>query len=213
MGKRTTCPGFSLVELLVVAAIVMIVAALAVAAYGRVRQQGDAARCLANLRAIGMAAALYSNDHEGRLPQSSHQGPAQAWQYVLPAYVPDRKVFRSPLSPDPGLAYSYALNDYLTARPYGAAQLDFSRRHVIEAPAATMMFALVTAAYGATDHFHFAESGFGPAVFSAQVATEVIARSGHYLFVDGHVERMPWETLQKELDRPGSRFVRPDGKP
>jgi prepilin-type N-terminal cleavage/methylation domain-containing protein/prepilin-type processing-associated H-X9-DG protein len=214
MGKSRSA--FSLVELLVVMAITGVLVALMVSGLGRAVENARVIQCLANLRAIGVGCAAFSADSDGKLPQSSHQGPAVAWQYVLPAYLDrsDRKVFKSPLGPNPTLAYSYAINDFVTQKPYGASHLDYSRRQSIDQPAQTMHFTLTSKSYGGTDHFHFAdgeEAGYAPAAFSSQVHVNVAGGSGHYLFVDGHVERMRWQTLQSELTRNGSRFVNPAG--
>lgn len=208
---------FTLVELLVVIAIIGLLAALTVGGMQRSLEQARVTQCLANLRAIGAAATLFSAENDGRLPQSSHQGPALSWRTVLPPYFKGgdaRKILVSPLAPNPRQAFSYAINDFLTAHPYGAEELNYSRQQSVGSPARTLFFTLMTAEYGPTDHFHFAdagEAGYAPGAFSAQVQTDVVAGRGHYLFVDGHVELIAWETLKDQLTAPGSRFVDPTG--
>ena len=59
--------GFSAVQLLVAIAIVAILAALLFPAVKSARAQADAARCLGNLRQLGMAGQAFFNDHNGRL--------------------------------------------------------------------------------------------------------------------------------------------------
>jgi len=68
---------FSLVELLVVVAIIGILVAILLPVTGMVRSKGDATQCLSQLRQIGVGINAYVNDHSGRLPGplSSTQGP------------------------------------------------------------------------------------------------------------------------------------------
>lgn len=212
---RKSCSAFSLVEILVAVGVASILVALTTAGIGHALDSSKATQCQGNLRAIGVASALFSADNNGKLPESTHQGPSRAWQYVLPPYLENNlKIFKSPLAPNPTQAYSYAINDFLTAKPYGAPTLDYSRRQSIDRPGETMLFTLTSKSYGGTDHFHFAdgeEGGYTPAAFSSQVHVNVLDGYGHYLFVDGHVDRLRWDALKNELTRPGSRFVNPAG--
>ena len=66
---------FTLIELLVVIAIIAILAGLIMALSGTVRKTTDRTKCLANLRAVGVAINTYAGDHEGILP-----GPLWTWQ-------------------------------------------------------------------------------------------------------------------------------------
>ncbi len=218
-SKTAACShdrAFTLIELLAVLAIVAVLTSFALAGYQRTLDSAKATQCLGHLRAIGVAAALFSSDHDGLFPQSTHQGPGEAWQYVLPAYLEgrDKEVFKSPVAPNPRQDFSYAINDFLTRSPYGAPDLNLSRRQNVGTPTATLFFTLMTAAYGPTDHFHFAsaeDGGASVAGFASQVETDVANGRGHYLFVDGHVSAIPWEQIQTELRRPGSTFVDPRG--
>lgn len=58
-------PGFSLIELLVVVAVIGLLAALLLPALARSREMARQARCTGNLRQLGLAAQLYWDDHEG----------------------------------------------------------------------------------------------------------------------------------------------------
>jgi len=60
--------GFTLIELLVVIAIVALLMAILLPALQRVRKQARAAVCQANLKQWGTTVALYTEDHQGRLP-------------------------------------------------------------------------------------------------------------------------------------------------
>jgi len=227
MLKKSTS-AFTLIEMLVVMAIVIALAAAAMAANGHMQTQTKVIKCLNNLRTIGAAAALYSADNNGRIPQSSHQASIRdpslkiaEWQSSLPPYmgketesIKPPSSFKSPFTTNPTQDYSYAINDFLCRKPYGAEDLDFSYRQSVPAPGKTLFFTLTAPSYSRMDHFHFADkedSGYSPTAFNWQVHTNVEQKSGHYLFLDGHVEVIPWETVKKELIRPGSQFIDPRG--
>ncbi len=59
---------FTLLELLVVIAVIGILAALMLPVLGRVKQRAADAACLSNLRQIGIAMTLYQNDFGGKYP-------------------------------------------------------------------------------------------------------------------------------------------------
>ncbi|QYY37273.1 prepilin-type N-terminal cleavage/methylation domain-containing protein [Ruficoccus sp. ZRK36] len=60
--------GFSLIELLACIATIAILAAILVPVLAQMRNRADTTGCAANLRQIGMGAAMYANDHQGTLP-------------------------------------------------------------------------------------------------------------------------------------------------
>ena len=73
--RAANIKAFTLIELLVVIAIIAVLAALTFAVSGSVRKYTDRAKCLVNLRSIGVAINTYANDHEATLP-----GPMWTWQ-------------------------------------------------------------------------------------------------------------------------------------
>ena len=97
-GKRA----FSLVELLVVLAIVFTLAALAFPVVVRMRENSNATKCASNLRQIGMAATSWSADNDGSiipcdqgtLPSGS--GNVAYWPALLAPYLQAEFEFGNP---------------------------------------------------------------------------------------------------------------------
>lgn len=209
---------FTLIELLVVTAIVGTLAALATAAASNIADNSKRPQSLALLRAIGTASQLYSNENHGALPKSEHEG--ESWVFGLVPYLglPEkpsladfRKVYRAPGDPNTRRNNSYALNDFLTPSPYGASDLDFSRRQSVPKPSQTLHFAEVADRFEGSDHFHFASSGFAAGSINAQVATTRYRNTGVYLFLDGHVETLTQEAVVERANHPQSTFIHPGG--
>jgi prepilin-type N-terminal cleavage/methylation domain-containing protein len=66
--SRQRARGFTLIELLVVISIVAVLAGLLLPGLARARQKAQAIQCLNNLRQLGLAWQMYSDDYQGRIP-------------------------------------------------------------------------------------------------------------------------------------------------
>jgi prepilin-type N-terminal cleavage/methylation domain-containing protein/prepilin-type processing-associated H-X9-DG protein len=119
---------FTLVELLVVVAIIGVLVALLLPAVQAARAAARAASCKNNLRQIGLGVLQFCDTHKGQFPEwyhAKHQdGDAEgihSWIYTIAPYMESVDEIR--LCPDDFLLYerrymkgtSYVINDYLAA--------------------------------------------------------------------------------------------------
>jgi prepilin-type N-terminal cleavage/methylation domain-containing protein len=71
MPKLTRKAGFTLIELMIVIAIIAILAAILVPNFIRARAQGQLSSCESNEKNIGTALEMYSTDNSGRYPSGT----------------------------------------------------------------------------------------------------------------------------------------------
>jgi prepilin-type N-terminal cleavage/methylation domain-containing protein/prepilin-type processing-associated H-X9-DG protein len=204
---------FTLIELLVTIAILAILAAMLLPALGRAKAKARATHCLSNLKQIGIASRIYADENEDKLPQSAHS--KASWVLTLQPVLSGTNLHRCPVDSNAQRLFSFAVNDFLTPRPYGAKDLDFSKTTVIPSPSLTLHMAECADDYEGSDHFHFADAsngGFSLTSFAAQVAVTRHQVGANYLFADGHVEALRWARVEAKLGQAGSRFVHPAGQ-
>lgn len=99
-GSRNTrsCFGFTLVELLVVIGIIALLISILLPALNKARQSASQTKCMANLKSIGQAMALYTVAYKGALPfgfvedgtgspvilrDGKYSGPIEHWDTLL----------------------------------------------------------------------------------------------------------------------------------
>jgi len=110
---------FTLVELLVVIAVIAVLAALLFPALGKAKESARQTQCASNLRQIALAARLYVDEHNDRFPSQPSDGlPVLAvggdgrnYYDLLMPYLgnPDVWLCRS-TEPRPGRLMSYHMN-------------------------------------------------------------------------------------------------------
>lgn len=201
--------GFTLVELLAAISLVAVLGALLITASAAARARAQTARCLANMREVGVAALLHAHEHGGRLPSTSHHrdadGRSLSWTRTLEPYLGARFIGCCAAQTEHPGPVSYAWNDFLAA-PDGRGLALGS----LTAPYLTFMLAETVPTHTA-DHLHLrgAARGVTPAVFRSFVHVQLHGAGANYLFADGHVRTLPWSEVQRRLAVPGAPFVHP----
>lgn len=116
-------PGFTLIEILVVIAILAVLAAILFPVFARTRENARRASCQSNLRQIGLGMLQYCGDYDDKLVRSwygngsgSYSGGSNAtdrykWMDAIQPYLKSEQVFNCPshasypAAPVAGLSY------------------------------------------------------------------------------------------------------------
>ncbi|MDF3128456.1 type II secretion system protein [Kiritimatiellaeota bacterium B1221] len=90
--------GFTLIEMLVVIAILALLISLVVPAVSKSLKRGQELGCLSNLRQLGQALVMYASDHKSQLPK--YQDANGYWDEKVEKYLGDEAgVFVCPMDP------------------------------------------------------------------------------------------------------------------
>lgn len=184
--SKATSAGFTLVELLVVTAIVAMLAGILFPAFAQVREKGRRTQCLSNERQLGLAFIQYLQDSDERFPNGVSPADGrpfwagEGWAGQCFPYTKSAALLRCPDDPTPSggprneaVSYGYNLN-LVTGDGYFAGAAPPGRTLTeLTAPAQTVLLFEVSgvsanlsaAAEGATPQFapgaDFSASGTG----------------------------------------------------
>ncbi len=125
-GPRVRRAAFTLVELLIVIAIIAVLAAIILAVLPQAREMARRAACVSNSRQLVAAARMYADDHDRRFVPALTRGappPSRGytWCVLLQPYIENEDILVCPNDPEPTataqstcLPHSYGVNYRLT---------------------------------------------------------------------------------------------------
>ncbi len=103
LSPARTSKGFTLMEILVVIAIILVLAAIAFPVFAAVQNRASKSTVMNNMRQLGSASAAYTSQNDGQLPAEDAKGTdtwssaanpenAKAWYNALPVILSKKSV-------------------------------------------------------------------------------------------------------------------------
>lgn len=199
---------FTLVELLIVIAIIGLLAAILYPVFDRARENARRASCVARLQQMGLGWTQYSQDYDERaLPWATsmatdtnglYLGLAFRWEILMEPYVKSTQLFTCPSivrRSGNSLRYAYSYNRYAgsSGRPLGSIPLPAQTPIFLECEgdSGTPSFTIVSSSETA-DGVRLKTYGFGVGWESSNPYSRPYSTrhfdGSNYLFADGHVK-------------------------
>jgi prepilin-type N-terminal cleavage/methylation domain-containing protein/prepilin-type processing-associated H-X9-DG protein len=104
--------GFTLLELLIVIAIICLLAAILFPVFSRARESARKASCLSNLKQISLALVMYSQDYDERIYALQGNGNSAATSWIAPyqPYIKSWAAIKCPSAAKSARAIDYNCN-------------------------------------------------------------------------------------------------------
>jgi prepilin-type N-terminal cleavage/methylation domain-containing protein/prepilin-type processing-associated H-X9-DG protein len=186
-GGPAWCRGFTLIEMLVVVAIIALLVVLGMGPIEGAIQSANAAKCAGNLHNIGVGLLQYANDNNNCLPQRFYDNQNVGYATLILPYVNNNgAVFICPSlsNPDWPSTPAYGMNWY------------YDNANLMTVPNLTQTI-LATDTTGPNGQgSNRADQNSGT---PGELAPTRHRGQANYLFFDGHVERLPFSATQTTI--------------
>ncbi len=216
LNRRTAgrADGLTLTEVLVVIVILGVLGMLGYSSLQNLAGRHDQMQCMNTLRSLGQAMHLYSLEHHGQFPRSSHSAATHresGWALSIAPYLgitgplnpatwkeAFNRYYRSPKDSNQDISYySYGLNVFFELTPdgddYEGSPHTWRAYRDVPNPSHTILLAEIRPEFYA-DHFM---SHLWTSYRGAQNAVAYDRNhdgTANYLFVDGRVEALSLES-------------------
>ncbi|RYX82475.1 DUF1559 domain-containing protein [bacterium] len=199
---------FTLIEILVVMAIIALLAAILFPVFARVRENARRSSCQSNLKQIGLGIMQYSQDYDERIPGrvtgNGYEG--RSWRRVIQPYVKSGQVFSCPSNPFNTKQPWDSMDSVMTTAGVPLSEPRFGESYVCNGNPANIagtppmafngmaMAAIndsartILVAEGGDAPFSEAATSFGTSFGSIMFKGHL--QTANFLFADGHVKAL-----------------------